>query len=174
MNYHPKTIIDLCPKNKMLPKQPPPAYPHCAPPCQSTSFPLPPLSFRPNTVDTWRSSQSEEQLPPPQLRFQLPRQVEPHRPPCQNRSLCPHDRDLQILLYILALTILIVTLSLGMQLAIEMSWRDCRNSGRTAGDLASTTPSMGSFQQTSEEPDTAKQHLLPANSQHYQPHQPPS
>jgi hypothetical protein len=157
-----------------MPKQPPPAYPRRALPHQSTSFPLPPSSSRPNTADTWRSFQLEGQSLLPRLRFQVPRQVERRRPPHRNHSLCPHDRDLQVLLYILALTILIVTLSLGVQLAIETSRRDCGNSGRTAGDLASTTPSIGSFQQTSEEPDTAKQHLSPANSQHYQPHQPPS
>jgi hypothetical protein len=151
----------------MPPKQLPPAYPCHAPPRQSTPFLPPPSSFRPNTVDNWHSSPLEGQSLLPRLRFQLPRQVERPRPPRRNRSLCPCDRDLQILLYILGLTILIVTLSLGVQLAIEMSRHDCRNSGRTARNLASTTPLTGSFQQTSGELDTAKQHLSPENSQHY-------
>jgi hypothetical protein len=158
----------------MPPKQPPPAYPRRAPPRQTTSFPQPPLSFRPNRADTWRSSQSEGQSLPPQLRFRSPQQVERRRPPRQNRSLCPRDRDLQLLLYVLALTTLIVTLSLGVQLAIEMSRRDCGNSGKTAENWANTTPSMGSSQQTSGEPGTAGQHSSPENSQPYQPRQPPS
>jgi hypothetical protein len=78
----------------MPPKQPPPAYPRCAPPRQSTSFPQPPLFSRPNTADTWHSSLSEGQSLPPRLRFQLPRQVERRQPPHRNRSLCPCDRDL--------------------------------------------------------------------------------
>jgi hypothetical protein len=93
-------------------------------PCPATPVDLLPattISFRPNTVDSWHSSLSEGQLLPPQLRFQLLQQVEYPQPPHQNRSLCPCDRDLQILLYVLGLTILIVTLLLGMQLAIEMS-----------------------------------------------------